>query len=147
MNFYSIFKKDTKPAESLNFIKISDHKRHLVKLRLGNHTLRIETGRHTIPRTPEHQRLCKYCEQNKIENEQHFMLDCDLYENERKKLFEKINNKFPHFTQLNDTLKIMFLFNSIDPTVSKSTAAFINHAINTRKTNYISNHIQNSNCQ
>lgn len=62
LDFYSMFKKDTKPTENLNFIKISDHKRQLVKLRLGNHSLRIETGRHTIPRTPESQRLCKYCD-------------------------------------------------------------------------------------
>ncbi len=133
--FYSKFKKDTNPSENLNLIKISEHKRQLVKLRLGNHTLRIETGRHTIPRTPEHLRICKHCNQNKIEDEKHFMLDCDLYINERQKLFEKIKNKFSHFTHLDENQKILFLFNSIDPLVSKATAAFIHFSMNSRKTN------------
>ena len=49
------------------------------KFRLGNHKLRIETGRHTIPKTPEHLRTCQICNTSEIENETHFLLRCNAY--------------------------------------------------------------------
>ena len=44
------------------------------ELRLGNHKLRIETGRYTIPKTPEHLlRVCQLCNTYDIEKEIHFL--------------------------------------------------------------------------
>ena len=42
---------------------------------MGNHNLRIETGRHCYHRIPVHERTCKVCHQNQIEDEYHFFTD------------------------------------------------------------------------
>ena len=60
------------------------HRLSLAKLRSGNRDLRIETGRHCVPKIQEHQRLCQYCSSNEIENEFHFLFTCNL------KLFEAV---------------------------------------------------------
>ena len=36
------------------------------------------------------QRLCRHCDLKLIENEQHFMVICPLYHDERKQLYNKI---------------------------------------------------------
>ena len=41
------------------------------KFSLGNHRLRIETGRYTVPKTLKHVRICSLCQANELENECH----------------------------------------------------------------------------
>ena len=50
----------------------------LSKIRLTAHSLAIETGRYNKPFTPAEVRYCKYC-LNQIENENHIILYCPLY--------------------------------------------------------------------
>ena len=58
------FKSDTKKADFLDMIRNSHHKIAINKFRLGNHHLRIEARRHTVPKTPEDLRLCNVCQTN-----------------------------------------------------------------------------------
>ena len=60
LTFYSSFKNDTKKGTFLDMIKNPQHRIAITKLRLGNHHLHIETGRHSIPKTPENLRLCSF---------------------------------------------------------------------------------------
>lgn len=41
--------------------------------------LAIETGRYARPQTPLHDRRCRLCDGDKIENEKHFLTNCSLY--------------------------------------------------------------------
>ena len=41
------------------------------KFSLGNHRLRIETGRYTVPKTLKHVRICSLCQANELESECH----------------------------------------------------------------------------
>ena len=41
------------------------------KFSLGNHRLRIETGRYTVPKTLEHVRICSLWQANELESECH----------------------------------------------------------------------------
>jgi len=50
-------------------------------------------GRHN--RIPLEQRICQYCNLNKIEDECHFIVYCTLYNNKRNVLFENIQDMFP----------------------------------------------------
>ena len=54
------------------------------KFLCSNHKLRIETGRHSKPKIPREQRICQLCEVNKVEDEHHFILECQAYEEIRK---------------------------------------------------------------
>ena len=57
------------------------------KFRIGNHNLKIETGRLTIPKTPEDLRICDHCHQNSVENELHILFHCDQYNDLRKTFY------------------------------------------------------------
>ena len=59
------------------------------KFRIGNYSLRIESGRFTIPKTPEDLRICDHCSLNSVENEMHVLFQCDLYDDLRKILLIK----------------------------------------------------------
>ena len=48
--------------------------RAVAKLRLGYYNLRIENGRHSTPKLPEHLRICQCCSSNEVENEVHCYL-------------------------------------------------------------------------
>ena len=50
-------------------------------------TLAIETGRYAKPPVPVENRLCVVCNKNCVETENHFLLDCPLYDDLRLILF------------------------------------------------------------
>jgi len=76
---YAKFKKSI----SLEYYLISNlswtKKRIITKFRTSDHKLKIEVGRHCRPRLPPEQRLCVYCDQNKTEDEVHFIMECPKY--------------------------------------------------------------------
>ena len=59
LKFYSIFKNETNYSEFINHIR--NPERVASKSKIGNHNLKIETGRFTIPKTPEDLRICDHC--------------------------------------------------------------------------------------
>ncbi len=62
------------------------------QLRLGILPLRIETGRYANLAVDE--RTCLICETNSVENEEHFLFDCNYYLDERTKLENDIGCSF-----------------------------------------------------
>ena len=73
------------------------HRRVLAKFRSCNLPLTIETGRYTRPKTPVFERLCKYCCTDSVEDETHFLVDCEFYSDLRYNLFQSaqsINDRF-----------------------------------------------------
>ena len=64
------------------------HVRVLAKFRSCNLPLAIETGRYNRPETPLSERLCKYCHIDLIEDETHFLVDCEFYRDIRFNLFQ-----------------------------------------------------------
>jgi len=63
----------------------------MTRLRGGTNELRVETGRYAITNRDRplavHERRCLICMSGEIEDETHFMLDCFVYEDVRKKMF------------------------------------------------------------
>lgn len=135
LKFYSMFKFDTKQSEFLNHIKNPLHKRTASKFRIGNHSLKIETGRFTIPKIPENMRTCPHC-LTPVEDEIHFLLRCSLYNDLRITLLEKLENRYKVFERFSDTERIIFLFNNNDGYVSRLSAAFVHQAMEIREKNY-----------
>ena len=73
VKFYSMFKNETNYSDFINHIKNPEHRRVVSKFRIGNHNLRIENGRFTIPKTPENLRICYHCTLNSVEDEMHLI--------------------------------------------------------------------------
>ena len=117
LKFYSVFKNETNHSEFINHIRNPEHRRVASKFRIGNHNLKIETGRLIIPKTPEDLRICDHCHQNSVENELHIYY------------FTVINT----ITHYNIHDKVCFLFNNTDSHISRLAANFIFQEFERRK--------------
>ena len=60
----------------------------MIKIRGGSSRLRIEQGRYT--NEPVERRICIYCDNNQVEDEEHFMLLCPIYDDLRITLFNSL---------------------------------------------------------
>ena len=58
-------------------------RRSIARLRCSSHTLQVEKGRHI--NQPKEHRLCRLCNSNEIETEEHFLIGCTLYRYLRNK--------------------------------------------------------------
>ena len=130
LTFYKFFKTATKKSCFLDAIKNPLRRTAINKFRLGNHQLSIETGRYTIPKTPENLRICSLCQLNEVEKESHVMLTCTFYDKLRSKFFNEVIVKFKSFKDLDNNSRIWLLFNSVDPFICRSVAAFIFEIMN-----------------
>ena len=124
LEFFNTFKNDYAPSSYLGLTNKLSERKELVKLRIGNHKLRIETGRYDqIPRV---NRLCPICASNQIEDESHFLIYYNKYSILRNKFYRKIEHIIPNFKQLPLLQAISDLMTSSD------------HYINIQLTKYIS---------
>ncbi len=89
---YRTFKADMNTAVHLN-CNLPKFQRSLIsQLRLGILPINIETGRYTG--IPEGDRICEMYNQNRVENEAHFLFECDLYAPMRNDLETSIGASF-----------------------------------------------------
>lgn len=103
-------------SENYTYMRVAkDSIKHFCKLRISNHNLEIEKGRYK--NIPANQRLCKYCQLNRIEDEMHFICDCVLYKEEREKLFANITSIVPHFTSLSNHDRFEYLMTCNEPDI------------------------------
>ena len=111
----------------LSFIQ----RKQLSKFRLGMLHLRLETGRFVYPRLPPEERVCQVCNNGETEDEIHFLLVCDRYDESRRELFRNIAD-LDQFLALENIEKLKLLVN--DPTLVKQTAKFIVTSFELRST-------------
>ena len=88
---YSLIKADLRREEYLSWEITGEQRVMYARLRSGSHQLRIERGRWENER--EEERLCKVCGTGKIENEQHFLLDCFVFERFRRNMYSRIKQE------------------------------------------------------
>ena len=86
----------------------------IVNIRTNSHELHSETGCWPIPKTSWDERVCHLCDTKKVEDENHFLLDCPTYTHTRSH-FQNID----HTTNLPNLLtqqkygdlgKLLFMF-------------------------------------
>ena len=100
LNFYNTFKRDTNRTEFLDSIKNPLHRSSINNFCPGNHRLRIETERYTVPKPPDYLRICFLCQANEVENECDVMFSCTLHDTFRNKFFDEIITKYNFFNDL-----------------------------------------------
>ena len=106
----------------------SDIRRGFTKIRIRGHNLEIEKGRYCkIPRIP---RLCKTC--NKIEDEEHFILECTINSKLRTDLFAILANENPNFMQFSSEQKLIYLLNPTTTAHVKSIGFYIIRSLELR---------------
>ena len=110
LQFYSLFKHDYKISSYLDLIRNSANRKDLVKIRISNHKLMIETGRYN--QTPHIDRFCPVCNSGITEDEFHFLLHCLKYSIPREKFYNQIQHNFVDFNELSSTKLLIRLMNS-----------------------------------
>jgi len=104
--------KETKTYELQSYltsISNSFHRQSLSKLRISNHILHVETGRHN--KVDKNKRTCRQCNENVIENEEHFILHCSKFTDARMGLLSHMQSFSPGFIHMPDAAKIEKILN------------------------------------
>ena len=96
------------------------HRSILAQFRNGILPLKIETGRYT--QIPIEFRLCILCNEDQIENECHFLFECDFYQHIRDIYYQGFREHCNNFDVMNHTEKLNYLMSA---DVVKTTAEFI----------------------
>lgn len=95
--FYSKLFGDYILKDYLSFDMPKSLRSLLTRIRISAHPLNIETGRYSKPIIPSKERFCKFCT-NEVEDELHFLFQCNTYNNIRIKYeIQTLNN-----TQIED---------------------------------------------
>ena len=117
---YCTFKTTFETEPYVTFYHNRKERSLLAQLRLGILPIHSETGRYR--NVPVSERLCFNCE-NVIEDEEHFLLECVLYENPRHILFDTVMTALPTFDILSKEEKISILIKEYWKANSKFIAA------------------------
>ena len=78
----------------IDLIQNTEDRVAISKIRLSNHDLMIEKGRHLKIR--KEQRFCPFCP-NIVETEHHFILNCGTFLPLRNQLVHEVGNIYPFF--------------------------------------------------
>ena len=103
---YGLLKTDIgmeKYLLQINNIKV---RQSYTKLRISNHILNIEKGRHN--NTDKELRFCPFCP-NQIETETHFLIECKSYNEPRQYLLQTMTDIRPSFTYYTVTEKFIHI--------------------------------------
>ena len=112
----------------LHDIKHKEHRIIYTSLRISSHQLAIERGRYSNPPVPREHRLCSVCNNQEVEDEKHFLIECNTYKDDRHNMIHQIGLVYPHFTNLCDTNKFLYLMTA-EGKICQTVAKFC-HAAN-----------------
>ena len=109
---YKSIKTSFRLEPYLHLVRELPFRKAIAQIRASSHTLAIEKGRHTRPKTLVQDRLCHIC--NVIEDETHFIMNCSINEKLRKDLFENFSSVNCEFIRMSESEKIHYIFNNDD---------------------------------
>ena len=115
---------------NLDAIKKHKYRVAMSQLRTSSHTLAIEYGRYTRPKTKIEDRNCSIC--HVLEDERHFVMGCTINQPERENLFSKLARLVPNYTHMNDDEKFLFLMCNKDPQILTWVGKFIHKSFKDR---------------
>ena len=127
---YNMYKLEFGMEKYIDLVTHTRHRTAITRLRTSSHTLEIERGRYTVPRTPINDRLCCVCKL--VEDEAHFLLICVQYKDLRKSFYEKVSYRYNYFTALSDQEKYKFLMMNDDPYILAWLGKYICHLFTER---------------
>ena len=123
LRFYNKIKHTFGTENYLIGVKDDKFRTALAKLRSSSHTPAIESGRHSRPKVNVHERLCHVCQC--VEDEIHFMLDCQINNDERAHFFTKVTRAYPEFESLSNIEKCDFVLSNQDNQLMTWAGKFI----------------------
>ena len=89
---YRLIKNDYRIESHLLYVENKKHQRALTRLRVSSHKLHIELCRHVRPAIPPTDRLCQFCNSREIDDEVHFLINCEFHGEKRNSMLVDINH-------------------------------------------------------
>ena len=126
---YSLIKTVIGKEGYLDQIRNTKYRQKLTKLRLSNHQLMIEKGRHM--KLEKDERICPVCSEG-VEDEIHFLLNCKQYDSLREPLLHECSDLKMNFRYYSDVEKFILMMTT--PVLMGNVSKFINSAFNERDT-------------
>ena len=108
---YQTIKKSFRLEPYLYLVRETPFRNAIAQIRASSNTLAIERGRHTRPKTPIQERLCKSCVV--IEDEANFILSFQLNQSLMVNLMKNIETIYPEFNNMTENEQIYFIFNDV----------------------------------
>lgn len=125
LSSYTLCKTNFGCEKYLSIINNFELRRSLTRLRISAHSLEIEKGRYKgIPR---HNRTCSRCSNGEVEDEIHFLFQCQALNDIRNKLLSCVEEKCPKFKELSSKNKFIWLINVEDKEILLELCSFINN--------------------
>jgi hypothetical protein len=120
---YRLFKQNFN-FEPYSNILTCHFKQHqaLTKLRIGNHRLEIELGRHKNIKAAD--QICKICKDG-VEDETHFLVKCKNFENIRKPYLETIYTVCPNLKTYNNENIFIWIMGCENPEALRTLSNLI----------------------
>jgi hypothetical protein len=99
----------------------------IAKLRLRSNKLEIVRGKYSRPSVNKENRICKSCNMY-MDDETHFLIQCQSLSKIREELFAKIIDLYPDFTYVDSKQKTIYLLNPQKVETSIALSDFIHKA-------------------
>ena len=106
---YKNFKTVTGFEQYLDILKHQKQRKLFTKFRLSSHDREIEKGRYGTQSLPADERICKLCNEGKVEDEFQFLIQYPFYSEEMASLLEHMHTNFENTRSLNDSDHIVWL--------------------------------------
>ena len=95
----------------------------------------METERHKNNSIERSQRICKFCSENDIEDEPHFLIKCAFYYSLREELYTTIQNYCKNFIKLDNKSKFVWLMPTEDIFLVENLGHFLIQSFKLRSKN------------
>ena len=128
---YRTFKQSINPEAYVTSDIPRTHRRVLAQFRAGCLPIAIETGRYSRPTIPLEERKCLFCTQDVIEDEKHFLIHCNLYDDLRSELYNACSSFIYDFENLNSDRKFSSIMTC--PYIHENLSKYIFKAFYRRK--------------
>ena len=118
LRFYSTLKSSFSREPYLDLAQSRSQRSFLTRLRCSAHHLEIEKMRYTSPPTPIEMRLCQFCCSGQIGDEEHFLLNCSVFNIKRACFIGKMSSMLPNFKDMSNSNQLKTM---LCPTSSGAT--------------------------
>ena len=151
---YKTLKSSFTREPYVDLVRNRNQRCYLSRLRTSSHRLRVELGRHTRPTTPFNDRTCLYCptlppscpgpppgqpalsssgrQTNPTDDEFHFLMECQLFKNERSILFNRVESINTKFATLSTTEQFKTLLCPVSAVFVKLIHRFVKNMFESR---------------
>ena len=118
LRFYSTLKSSFSREPYLDLAQSRSQRSFMSRLRCSAHHLEIEKMRYTSPPTPIDMRLCQFCCSGQIGDEEHFLLNCSVFNIKRACFIWKMSSILPNFKDMSNSNQLKTM---LCPTSSGAT--------------------------